>query len=251
MVASLAKVSRVFAGQYQQKPMPSTGNLVNPLWWKHYEPEELPPFDTVIISVDCAFKGGETSDYVAIHKYGADDDDNYLLEKDTRRLDYSQTRQAILNMVFSGVKSDVLLIEDKANGSAVISELKKMGLPVVIVAVNPEGGKLSRAMAAQPAVETGHYYLPLNAPWLADFTEQLALGPEAAKNDDDIDALSQYDAYRKNHKWAIWKHLRDKATSVAKAAVEKVQRKVPVRSDVVAANKERSKRLFRDKIGRR
>ena len=91
---------RAFAGQYQQKPMPSTGNLIDPLWWKLYTSDELPVFDTVLMSVDCAFKGGQTSDFVSLQKWGCASNDCYLLEKDTRRLDFVQTEAAILAMLF-------------------------------------------------------------------------------------------------------------------------------------------------------
>ena len=50
------------------------------------------------------------------------------------------------------------MVEDKANGPAVIQSLKReiSGL----VEVNPEGGKISRAAAASPQLESGNWYLP-------------------------------------------------------------------------------------------
>jgi len=50
------------------------------------------------------------------------------------------------------------LVEDKANGPAVIQSLRHeiAGL----VEVNPEGGKVSRAAAASPQLESGNWYLP-------------------------------------------------------------------------------------------
>lgn len=50
------------------------------------------------------------------------------------------------------------LIEDKANGSAVIQMLAHE-IPGILP-VNPEGGKVARAAAVSPLVEAGNVYLP-------------------------------------------------------------------------------------------
>src|SRR5579863_1971731 len=82
------------------------------------------------------------------------------------------------------------LVEDKANGPAVISALQHeiSGL----IAVNPEGGKLSRAQAVSPQAESGNVYLPhpALAQWVDGFIEELASFPNAA-HDDQVDAMSQ------------------------------------------------------------
>jgi predicted phage terminase large subunit-like protein len=91
-----------------------------------------------------------------------------------------------------------ILIEDAANGPAVIDALRHEIRGVI--AVPPEGGKYSRAAAAEPIVEAGNIYLPrpttpVGAPiagraWVLDFIEQLAAFPYAA-HDDDVDAFTQ------------------------------------------------------------
>jgi predicted phage terminase large subunit-like protein len=50
------------------------------------------------------------------------------------------------------------LIEDKANGSAVIQMLAK-DIPGILP-VNPQGGKVARAAAVSPLIEAGNIYLP-------------------------------------------------------------------------------------------
>ena len=54
------------------------------------------------------------------------------------------------------------------------------------------GGKVSRAYAAQPEVESGNVYLPhpLLASWVNRFIGSAAAFPNAA-NDDDVDAFTQ------------------------------------------------------------
>jgi len=82
------------------------------------------------------------------------------------------------------------LIEDKANGSAVIQMLANE-IPGIIP-VNPGGGKIARAAAISPLIEAGNVYLPhpLYAPWVTDFIEECAAFPNGA-HDDQVDAMTQ------------------------------------------------------------
>ena len=58
--------------------------------------------------------------------------------------------------------------------------------------MNPEGGKLSRANAGAPLVESGNVYLPHPriAPWVDAFIHEHSVFPNGA-NDDQVDMLSQ------------------------------------------------------------
>jgi predicted phage terminase large subunit-like protein len=58
--------------------------------------------------------------------------------------------------------------------------------------VNPEGGKISRAAAASPRLESGNWYLPHPqlAPWVDGFINECAAFPGSV-NDDQVDAWSQ------------------------------------------------------------
>ncbi len=60
------------------------------------------------------------------------------------------------------------------------------------VEVNPEGGKVSRAAAASPQLESGNWYLPhpILAPWVEAFIGECAAFPRGA-HDDQVDAWSQ------------------------------------------------------------
>jgi predicted phage terminase large subunit-like protein len=82
------------------------------------------------------------------------------------------------------------LIEDKANGPAVIQMLQHE-IPGIL-AVNPEGGKMARAAAVSPVIEAGNVYLPHPqiAPWVTGFIEECAAFPNGA-HDDQVDAATQ------------------------------------------------------------
>jgi len=82
------------------------------------------------------------------------------------------------------------LVEDKANGPAVVQSLRHE--IAGFVEVNPEGGKISRAAAASPQLESGNWYLPhpLLARWVEQFIGECAAFPAGAF-DDVVDAWSQ------------------------------------------------------------
>ena len=87
-------------------------------------------------------------------------------------------------------KAGLKLVEDKANGPAVIQALRHeiSGL----VAVVPDGGKVARAQAVSPQVESGNIYLPHPsiAPWVEPFVEECAAFPNG-KYDDQVDQMTQ------------------------------------------------------------
>jgi len=99
-------------------------------------------------------------------------------------------------------KTHAKLVEDKANGSAVIATLQSE-IPGLIP-VNPEGGKESRAAAVSPQVESGNVYLPHPriAPWVDSFIHSCASFPNGA-HDDDVDAMTQSLA-----RWAMRRPMR-------------------------------------------
>ena len=73
------------------------------------------------------------------------------------------------------------LVEDKANGPAVIQSLRhEIG---GLIEVNPEGGKISRAAAASPQLESGSWHLPhpMLAPWVEEFIGECAAFPAGAR----------------------------------------------------------------------
>ena len=80
------------------------------------------------------------------------------------------------------------LVEDKANGPAVLDALSHT-LPGLIP-VQPQGGKEARANVVQPLAEAGNVHLPGFEPWTGDLIEELAGFPNAT-HDDQVDALPQ------------------------------------------------------------
>jgi predicted phage terminase large subunit-like protein len=178
-----------FAGQYEQRPSAAEGGLFKRAWWKFYQ-QAPAAFDTVLQSWDMSFKALNESDYVCGQVWGRVGADCYLLDQVHEQLTFTQTVSAVKGLSAKWPATLTKLVEDKANGTAVIDVLQH-DIPGLIP-VEPEGGKLSRASAISPLIEAGNVYVPdpLNHPWVSDFIEECANFPRGA-HDDQVDAMSQ------------------------------------------------------------
>jgi predicted phage terminase large subunit-like protein len=177
------------AAQEQQRPIPAGGGLFKREWVKFYK--VLPAGLTYRIqSWDCAFKGAADSDFVAGQVWGMRGGEFYLIDQIRGQLTFSVTKIAMKGLSAKHPKAFAKLVEDKANGPAIIDDLKR-DIPGLI-AVNPDGGKEARANAVEPLWAAGNVWLPDPeiAPWIHDLIEELVNFPMGA-NDDQVDAMSQ------------------------------------------------------------
>ncbi len=174
---------------YQQRPSPPEGGIIQRGWWQYYR-QAPSRFEEIIQSWDCAFKDEQSSDYVVGQIWGRRGADKYLLDQVRDRMDFPSTVRAVESLSAKWPQARAKLIEDKANGPAVIATLKSKisGL----IPVNPEGGKMARLQAVSPDIEAGNVYLPEPsiAPWVHDYVEEFATFPNGL-NDDQVDATSQ------------------------------------------------------------
>lgn len=154
---------------YQGRPNSATGNLIPIADFQYYD--ILPSrFDQVLQSWDCTFKDSDGTDYVVGQVWGRVGPNKYLIDMVRARMDFAGTIKAILSLTLKHPDAYMKLIEDKANGPAIISTLndKIEG----ICPINPEGSKLARVQAILPQIECKNVYLPRFAPWLDDFIDE-------------------------------------------------------------------------------
>lgn len=174
---------------YQQRPSPPEGSIINRNWWKLYKtlPGDL---DEMLQSWDCSFKETADGSFVVGQVWGRRGADKYLLDQFRARADFTATIKAIRTMSAKWPQARLKLIEEAANGPAVISSLKQE--IAGIVPVRARGSKEARLHAVSPDIEAGNVYIPdpSIAPWVHDYIEELAMFPNAA-NDDQVDATSQ------------------------------------------------------------
>ena len=157
----------VWNALYQGHPSAQDGNLFKDNWWQLYRRDEFDykEFEFTVMSVDATFKQTETSDMVAITLWGLRRNHIYLWKLVNKRMGFVDTCNKIKQLVKDCVV-DQLLVEDKANGSAIIDTFRYMENMPPIVGVNPQGGKYSRAQAVSPFIATGVVHIP------TDFTEE-------------------------------------------------------------------------------
>jgi predicted phage terminase large subunit-like protein len=181
--------SAAWASLYQQRPVPATGSIFKREWWRHYSAASLPPkFESVLLSLDTAFKTNAQSDYSVALVLGVGETGYFILDLWRARAEFPRLK-AIVNEMAAKWRPDRLLIEDAASGQSLIQELRQSSrLPVMPIKVGSD--KVSRAHAVTPMIESGRVYLPEAAPWLSDFIDELSSFPAAA-HDDQTDSLTQ------------------------------------------------------------
>ena len=173
---------RAWAALYMCSPRIEGGNIVHRDWWRLYDPEETKLFGTEVISVDAAFKDADDNDYVSIQVWGKLRNDYYLRYCLNQHLDFPSTVAAIRTVKQLYPRATTVLIEDKANGSAIIQTLQR---EMYCIPVQPIGGKVARVNAISAAIESGHVYVPdpAKAPWVNDFIDQFTAFPNGAHDD--------------------------------------------------------------------
>lgn len=179
---------RAWNALYMGRPTSAEGNIFKREWWKYYNklPENI---QLLGISVDATFKDSDTSDFVAIEVWGKLNNNYYLIDLIKKRMDFPETLRAIRYMADKYPTKHSILIEDKANGSAIISMLKhEIG---GIIAITPTESKVARANAITGIVEAGNVYLPEYADFTSEFVEEFASFPNGV-HDDLVDACTQF-----------------------------------------------------------
>lgn len=209
------------AGQMQQRPAPPEGGIFKRTWWKFWKPQHspLPPVSirlpdgtaylapTVELPIhvkadlqswDMAFKNTVDSAFVVGQVWGFLAADSYLLGQTRARLSFTETVQAVRDLTKAFPEATTKLVEDKANGPAVIDSLQHE-IPGIIP-VEPEGDKIARAWAVSPLIEAGNVYLPhpALAPWVWDLIEEAASFPNSTFKDQ-VDTFTQALRRRKHH----------------------------------------------------
>lgn len=185
--------ARGVAAQDQQRPVPAGGGIFKREWVKHWTQFPKGRGATMIQSWDCAFKGTADSDFVVGQVWVRLGADFYLIDQVRAQMDFSGTAKAVETLSAKWPRAIRKLIEDKANGPAVIAHLKNK-LPG-LHPVNPQGGKIARANAVVPLWECGNVWLPPpneRYGWVHDFIEEVVtFTGDPGRPDDQVDAMTQ------------------------------------------------------------
>lgn len=185
-----------YAAQYQQTPTPEAGLLFK---HKHFarrwvQGVDVPEYPETFFSLSCmswdfTFKDKKDSDFVVGQAWGKANGKFYLLDTIRRRMSFTESKAALLEFRRRWPWIHAILIEDKANGTAIEDELNK-DVPGIIL-VEPRGSKSARAQAVGPYFEAGNVIVPADGEqWVTDYVSELTRFPMGS-NDDQVDATSQ------------------------------------------------------------
>lgn len=183
---------RDWAALYQQHPVPDGGGLFKEQWIQYYRQADLPSkFDKLVTSWDMTFKDGAGSDYVVGQVWGRAGAKFYLLDQVRGQMDFVKTKAAFVSLAEKWPHAVRKLVEDKANGPAIISELRDK--VAGIIPITPKESKEARAYAVSTLWEAHNVYIPdpQETKWVGrDFVPELLSFPAGA-HDDQVDAMTQ------------------------------------------------------------
>lgn len=210
--------------QYQQSPVARGGNIIKQDWWKLYdlayaqrlnvvaqdaETLKYPAFDLVICSVDTALTEKKENCYSACTVWGVWKD-----EKDLTKLMLIhawEERLALHGVDAKAVglvekiaatakkwRAQAILIENKANGPDVISEIYRLyrNQNWQLIPIDPKGDKVARTHAAVPTFTQGLIYAP-DKEWAQKVINQMTSFPRG-KDKDLHDSAIQAILYLRN-----------------------------------------------------
>lgn len=209
------KLDRHYSAQYQQNPLPADGGPLKKWYWCFWYPQGAVPPPPVrfmkpdgtlhtakqmmlplglgghMQSWDMAFKDTKDSAYVVGQVWASKLADSFLLDQIRDKMDILATIDAVRALTKTWPQALGKLIEDKANGPAVMKTLQReiAGFDPV----EPDGGKEARANAVAPVCRSGNVWLPHPsvAPWVNGLLLELESFP-GTKYADQVDALTQF-----------------------------------------------------------
>lgn len=186
--------SYAFAGQYQQRPAPAEGGIFKSDWFRRFDRPQA-QYEQIVQSWDTAYKPGQLNDPSVCTTWGIRQDGFDLLQVVVRRLEYPDLKALVLKQA-ADWNPGAILIEDKASGQSLLQDLRRETV-LPLIAIQPLADKITRASAVSATVEAGRMFLPVQAPWLADFESELLTFPNAP-HDDQVDSVSQFLAWARD-----------------------------------------------------
>jgi predicted phage terminase large subunit-like protein len=180
-----------WSSMYQQAPLAEFGAIFKREHVQYYRRADLPAnFQTCVLSVDAAFKDGSASDYVGIGVWGKTADGKvWLVDWRREKLSFMATASAIVDLKRKHPRVTRTLIEDAANGPALISMLSRH-IPG-LVGVPPLGSKEARAHAVSWVWQNKCVMLPHpeDSPGIAPVVAEITSFPDTP-NDDMVDCMT-------------------------------------------------------------
>lgn len=180
--------TQAFVAQYLQTPTSDEGSIIKRKWLNQYN--TLPQKDYYVVqSWDLAFTSKTHNDYSVCSTWYVCEGNYYLADIYRVQKEFPILLKEAIEL-YDKWQADYAIIEDTVASKAFIQEMR-MQKQQRIVAVVPNGDKITRLAICSPIIEAGKIFLPNDADWLFDFENELLKFPEV-KNDDQVDTVSQF-----------------------------------------------------------
>ena len=195
-----------FTALYQQSPTIEGGNVFKREWVKYYVPDRetmlrlgltekdaaiLPKhLDDTVQAWDATFKSKANDDFVAGQTWSRRGANVYLRPGWChKRLSFIQTMTAINQQKTMYPRTSTILVEDKANGPAILDVLQR-DIPGIMPVSPGADSKEARASSVSPVWEAGQVYVPhpLWHPEIEDWLEEI-FGFPNMPHDDNVDSM--------------------------------------------------------------
>lgn len=180
--------------QYLQNPVARGGNVFKEEWFGTFR--EMPRFDVLIQSWDCAFETGQANDYsagvtiglVRERREGSTAAPGYYLVHAWRgKIEFVELKRKAVEL-YKEWRPSAVLVEDAASGQSLLQELRS-NTTLPIKGVKPDSDTHSRASYATPMIEGGQFRLLEGAAWSSVYLAEMTAFPGG--HDDFVDATVQ------------------------------------------------------------
>src|SRR5262249_12767671 len=113
----------------------------------------------------------------------------YLLDVFRARLEFHELQKRVVELQ-AKFKAHAVIVEKAGSGISLYQNIRRAGLSWIYF-VSPKLDKHQRAAQRTAKVEEGIVYLPVSAPWLESFEQEIAAFPHG-KHDDQVDSMVQF-----------------------------------------------------------
>jgi predicted phage terminase large subunit-like protein len=176
-----------FSAQYQQTPSPPGGNIIRRKWLQNtYTDVGMQPGDRLIMSWDIALSETQGSDYSVCVVLLVRNEVIHVLEVIRGKFPFEVLKRKIIE-VKQRYRVSTLLIESSPISLGLIQSLREQSINVA--QFKPSTDKRARVIAQCDLFAGGSIRLPVKAPWLESFLNELLSFP--GRHDDQVDALVQ------------------------------------------------------------
>lgn len=166
----------------------AAGKLFKREWFRYYIPEELPDeFDFIWQFWDTATEETTGVDWSVCLTVGLANGNLYVLDRLRARLEQPDLIRAIREQA-TRWKPGRVYIEYESSGKGAFQTLRRQTTLPLIKAKPGKQSKVGRANTTTVYFESGRIFFPADAPWLAEFEDELVMFPEGAF-DDQVDVL--------------------------------------------------------------